>query len=117
MRESILTILVVLLVSFTSHAVASNREAFQAASEATSLVNALVKDGATDSDCMQVDSLMSRLETLRPSLSSDQQKALWEKSPYFAGIACSWSFSHDWQGNDCLYQCGSLSECMKGGSK
>lgn len=117
MRESILTVLVVLLSSFTSHAVSSNREAFKAAQEAINAVDTLIKSGATDSDCEQVDSLMSRLETLLTSLSSDQQKALWDSSPNWAGIACAWSLGHAWQGNDCLYQCGTKQECVKGGSR
>ena len=117
MKESILTLSIVLLFAFTGQAMTRNVASFKAAKNAAARIDSLIRDGATDTACQEVDRLMSILASARPALTEAQQALLWDKYPWFAGIACAWSFAHEWQGNDCLYQCGTVDQCQKGGQE
>jgi hypothetical protein len=112
------TLSIVLCLAISGQAIADNANAFQTALEATRRVNTLVLNGATDSDCQEIEAIMGKLASLRPLLTEAQQRVIWEHSPYWAGIACAWPVGQVWQGNDCEFQCGNLEECQgKDGNK
>jgi hypothetical protein len=91
------------------HALSADKAAF--------LVNSSVAGGATDEDCAKIDLNFSIISRLLPALSKSQQKSLWDRYPYMAGIACLREVGHNWYGNDCAFQCGTLAECQKGVQK
>jgi hypothetical protein len=114
MKTFTLTLTLVILVSYAGNALGENRRAYAQARASLARINFLVMDGPTDSDAQEIDKLMGSLPSLRKELTSEQQSQLWEKYPWFAGIACNWAVGHGWQGNDCAFQCGSFQECQKG---
>ena len=110
------TLAIVVLLAFSGQAIADNHNAFTSALQATRRVNTLIVGGATDSDCQEIEAIMGKLASVRPLLTEAQQRVIWERSPYWAGIACAWAVGQQWSGNDCAFQCGTLKECQ-GGSK
>jgi hypothetical protein len=111
MKKTIKTTLfcVALLASGTCLA---NFHHFSSADKAAKILNSLVKGGPTDTECAKIDLNFSIISRLLPALSKAQQKAVWDRYPYMAGIACYRSVGHEWYGNDCAFQCGSYSECQ-----
>lgn len=89
----------------------ANFHHFSSADKAAFLVNSLVAGGATDEDCAKIDLNFSIISRLIPALSKAQQKAVWDRYPYTAGIACYRAVGHEWYGNDCQFVCGTLEEC------
>jgi hypothetical protein len=114
MKTFTLTLTLTLVLSYAGNVLGENRRAYSQARASLARINLLVQDGPTDSDTVEIDKLMGSLPSLRKELTSEQQSQLWEKYPWFAGIACNWVVGHDWQGNDCAFQCGTINECMKG---
>jgi hypothetical protein len=114
MKTFTMTLMFTLVIVYAGNALGENRLAYAQARASLARINFLVMDGPTDSDAQEIDKLMDTLPSLRRQLTSEQQRHLWESFSYFSGIACNWAGGHDWQGNDCAFQCGSFQECQKG---
>jgi hypothetical protein len=113
MRTFTLTLSFVLVISYAGAIFGDNSRAYTQARQAMVMVDFLVKDGPTDSDAQKIDENMGLIRDILPSLTSEQQSELWNRYPYFAGIACFWpGIGHEFSGNDCAFQCGTLSECL-----
>jgi len=115
MKTFTLTLSFVLVISYAGAIFGDNSKAYAQARQALVTVDFLVKSGPTDSDAQKIDENMQLIRTLLSSLTPEQQAELWDRYPYFSGIACFWvGVGHSFSGNDCLYQCGTLQECLKG---
>jgi len=113
MKTFTLTLAFVLVISYAGAIFGDNAKAYLRARQVLVQVDFLVKDGPTDSDAQKIDENMGLIRDILPSLTPEQQAELWDKYPFFAGIACFWAgIGHEFAGNDCLYQCGDLRECL-----
>ena len=113
MKTFTLTLSFVLVISYAGAIFGDNSKAYAQARQALVTVDFLVKSGPTDSDAQKIDENMQLIRTLLSSLTPEQQAELWDKYPFFAGIACFWAgIGHEFSGNDCAFQCGTLSECL-----
>jgi hypothetical protein len=117
MKVFTLTLAIVLGVSYVGNAFGQNSRAYESARASLARINFLVKNGPTDTDAAEIERIFDCLPKLRRQLTSKQQAELWERYPFFSGIACHWPVGHDFVGNDCVYQCGTFAECMKGVSR
>ena len=107
------TLSIVVLLAISGQAIADNATAFSSALVACRTIDRLVKEGATDSDTDEIKRLFVTLDRVHPSLTNEQQRVLWNRYPYFSGIACNWYVGQRWEGNDCEFQCGTLEECQR----
>lgn len=107
------TLSIVILLAVSGQAIADNASFFQSALEATRRANTLILDGATDSDTVEIEAIMGRLATLRSLLTEAQQRLVWARSPYWAGIACNWPVGQAWHGNDCEFHMGQEKEVIE----
>jgi len=113
MKAFTLTLTLTLTLSYAGAIFGDNAKAYTQARQAMVMVDFLVKSGPTDSDTQKIDENMGLIRDILPSLTPTQQAELWDKYPFFAGIACFWpGIGHEFSGNDCAFQCGTLSECL-----
>jgi hypothetical protein len=117
MKVFTLTLILTALLAYTGEAIGQNSRAYESARASLARINFLVKNGPTDTDALEIERIFDCLPRLRRQLTSEQQAELWRRYPFFAGIACNWPVGHDFHGNDCVYQCGTFAECMKGVSR
>lgn len=110
----VFTATITIMFAFAGNTLASNASAFNAARNAARTINELVSQGATDTDCVQIESAFDLLAKVRSELTEAQQRVIWDRYPYMGGIACSRAFAHVWAGNDCAFQCGNLQQCKSG---
>jgi hypothetical protein len=115
MKSFTFTLALVVLISYAGQAMGNNSKAYMQARQALVTIDFLVKSGPTDSDTVKIDEKMGLIREILPRLTPAQQADLWDRYPFFAGIACFWAgIGHSFAGNDCTYQCGSLEDCLKG---
>jgi len=113
MKIFTLTLTLTLTLSYAGAIFGDNAKAYLRARQVLVQVDFLVKSGPTDTDTVKIEQKMGLIRDILPSLTSEQQAELWDKYPFFAGIACFWAgIGHEFAGNDCLYQCGDLRECL-----
>jgi hypothetical protein len=113
MKIFTLTLTLTLTLSYAGAIFGDNAKAYMRARQVLVQVDFLLKSGPTDSDAQKIDENMQLIRGLLPSLTPEQQAELWDRYPFFAGIACFWpGIGHEFSGNDCAFQCGTLSECL-----